>query len=70
MGRNISLQQLVFLQQVVDRGQIFAIILRGKKSFHLRNKQTRQTLRSSSVQFLHVDQDRGFSPQTARSQSP
>lgn len=53
MGRNISLQQLVFLQQIVDWGQIFAIILRGEKSFHL------QTRASDSVSQMHRRSSQG-----------
>ena len=35
VSRDVRLQQLVFLQQVVDRHQIFVIIFGGHKSFHL-----------------------------------
>lgn len=55
MGRNISFQQLMFLQQVVDWGQIFAIILRGKKSFHLwHNKQASDLAITFCTVFTHV----------------
>lgn len=73
--RDVSLQQLVFLQQVVDRGQIFAIIFRSKKSFNLRNNNNNNNSvcvceRSAKVHpevqltVIHP------SPQIARSQSP
>lgn len=54
MGRNVSLQELVFLQQVVNWGQILAIILRGKKSFHLANNKPSDLLDIASSEFLHT----------------
>lgn len=41
MGGDVRLQQLVLLQQVVHRRQIFPIILRGQQSLHLRTYTTR-----------------------------
>lgn len=39
MGRDVCLQQLVFLQKVVDRGQVLPIILRGEEGIDLREKR-------------------------------
>lgn len=39
MGRYVRLQQLMFLQQVVHRSQVFAVILRCQKGLHLVVKQ-------------------------------
>lgn len=70
--RDVSLQQLVFLQQVVDRGQIFAIIFRGKKSFNLRNNNNSVCVCERSAK-VHPEVQLTVihpSPQIARSQSP
>lgn len=52
MGRDISLQKLVLLQQVVDRGQILPIILRREKSFNLQIKSKMQKTWLCAIQRL------------------
>lgn len=69
MGWNISLQQLVFLQQVIDWSKIFTIIFRGKKGFNLRNNNMHQISTHPRTE-ANLSVWICSSPQRARSQSP
>lgn len=50
VGRYIRLQQLVLFQQVVHRSQIFAVILRRQKGFHLAARRRRERPCAEHVQ--------------------
>lgn len=55
MSRDVSLQKLVLFKQIVNWGQIFPIILRGKKSLNLGAEEEGQNCGNYSSQKLYQE---------------